>query len=46
MKKICPKCKSENLNFKPWLGMMYECRKCGWQGALALEKKKVSSRDI
>lgn len=38
--KECPKCKSRYLNFMPWLGLIYECRKCGWRGPLVITKRK------
>lgn len=33
----CPKCENEKLNYLPWLGQIWECRKCGYRGPLALE---------
>jgi DNA-directed RNA polymerase subunit RPC12/RpoP len=33
----CPKCKSKNLNFLPWLGYIYECRDCGYRGPVAVK---------
>jgi DNA-directed RNA polymerase subunit RPC12/RpoP len=36
--KICPKCGSENLNYEPWLGEIYECRDCGYRGVLVIEE--------
>jgi len=47
---ICPNCKKENLNFMPWLGLIYECRECGWRGPLAIsrlvsEKQKGRKKD-
>jgi len=38
--KKCPNCGSIDLNFKPWLGLVYTCRKCGWQGTVVVEEKK------
>lgn len=38
----CPKCKSKDMNFLPWLGMIYECRNCGYRGPIAVTTKKVS----
>jgi DNA-directed RNA polymerase subunit M/transcription elongation factor TFIIS len=35
--KFCPKCGSENLNYEPWLGEIYECRNCGYRGVLVIE---------
>ena len=34
----CPKCKSKHLKYLPWLGEIYECKKCGYRGPLTLEK--------
>jgi len=48
----CPKCKSKDLNFMPWLGLIYECRNCGWRGPVVVRKgklgrgRKVSSRKV
>jgi len=42
----CPKCKSENLNFLPWLGMIYECKDCGYRGPLVIEKKEINREKI
>lgn len=40
MEKKCPKCGSSDLDFKPFLGLIYVCRKCGWSGPLVVEEKK------
>jgi len=40
----CPMCGSSDLNFKPWLGIVYECRGCGWRGPLALRKRRGRRR--
>ena len=48
-KAYCPKCKSKDLNFMPWLGLIYECRKCGWRGPVVVHKvvrKKAVSKKI
>ena len=37
MTKFCPRCGSKNLNYTPWLGEIYVCRECGYQGALVVE---------
>jgi len=39
MKRRCPICKSEDLNYMPWLGQIYKCRKCGYVGPLIITKK-------
>ncbi|MEK6909862.1 MAG: hypothetical protein AABW61_02165 [Candidatus Aenigmatarchaeota archaeon] len=39
----CPKCRSKDLNFLPWLGLIYECRKCGLRTPVTITKKKVMS---
>lgn len=36
--KICPKCGSEELNYEPWLGEIYECRDCGYRGVFIIEE--------
>jgi len=38
--KKCPHCNSKDLNFKPFLGLIYVCRDCGWQGTMAVEDKE------
>ena len=38
----CPKCGSKDLKLLPWLGMIYECKKCGWRGVLVVKEKKSS----
>lgn len=42
MTKCCPRCGSKNLNYKPWLGEIYVCRKCGYQGALIVEDGEIA----
>ena len=37
----CPKCGNERANFIPWLGIMWECKKCGYRGPLGLSDKKI-----
>lgn len=41
---ICPKCRKEQLLYKPWLGQIWECRSCGYRGPLFLEKGKGSKK--
>ncbi|MEM5772803.1 MAG: hypothetical protein QXL86_01070 [Candidatus Aenigmatarchaeota archaeon] len=38
----CPNCKSRNIKFMPWLGMIYECKDCGYRGPIAIKKKTKS----
>ena len=40
----CPACRSKKMNLLPWLGIIYECPKCGYRGPVALEKKKIKNR--
>lgn len=40
MKLKCPICKSDKLNYMPWLGQIYKCRKCNYQGPLIIKEKK------
>ncbi|HDN68447.1 hypothetical protein B6V00_04015 [ANME-1 cluster archaeon ex4572_4] len=40
--KFCPKCGSNNLNYLPWLGEIYECRDCGYRGALVVEDGEMA----
>lgn len=42
MAKLCPRCGSKDLNRKPWLGELYECRDCGYQGALVVEDGELA----
>ena len=42
MTKCCPRCGSKNLNYKPWLGEIYACRECGYQGALIVEDGEIA----
>ena len=38
----CPVCKKKNaLKFVPWLGQMYRCRFCDYQGPVALREDKT-----
>jgi len=30
----CPKCESNNLNYLPWLGQIWQCNNCGYRGAI------------
>jgi len=41
VKKIlkCPKCGSTEIDFLPWLGLIYRCRKCGYIGPLIIEEE-------
>jgi len=43
--KFCPNCGSKNLNYKPWLGEIYECRECGYQGVFVIEDGEIA-KDI
>ncbi len=40
MSKICPVCKSKNITL--WMGgnvgTQYQCKKCGYHGALVIEE--------
>ena len=36
--KICPKCKSKNLKYVPWLGQIWICKSCGYKGPLIIEE--------
>ncbi|MHC1579849.1 MAG: hypothetical protein ACXQTZ_04280 [Candidatus Alkanophagales archaeon] len=40
--KFCPKCGSAELNYLPWLGEVYACRSCGYQGALVIEDAELA----
>jgi len=42
----CPVCKNKRMNIRPWLGTIYECPKCGYQGPIALEKKKPARKKV
>ena len=42
MTKFCPKCGSAELNYLPWLGEIYVCRNCGYQGALVIEDGELA----
>ena len=33
----CPKCKSEDIIYLPWIGQLWECKKCGYRGPVFLE---------
>ena len=35
----CPNCKNKEFNYYPYLGQIFECRKCGYRGPLVLEDK-------
>lgn len=47
-KKICPKCKSEDINYKPTAEQVaigtrpqtHKCNKCSYEGNLFLEKEE------
>jgi len=34
----CPKCKSEDLEYVPWLGQIWICKKCGYKGPVVVEE--------
>ncbi|HKZ45749.1 MAG TPA: hypothetical protein VJ343_03540 [archaeon] len=34
----CPICKSKDLDYMPWLGQKYRCRKCKYMGTLVIEE--------
>jgi len=34
---ICPSCKKDSLIYVPWLGQMWKCRKCEYQGPIVIE---------
>lgn len=38
--KQCPRCKSKKLIFLPWLGLIYQCKKCGYKGPVFIKKLK------
>ncbi len=41
-KKIkCPICGDDDLIYLPWLGQIYECRKCGYRGPVVLEDRDL-----
>ena len=40
----CPRCKSADISLVPWLGMIYECKNCGYKGPLVLERRKVKNK--
>lgn len=40
--KSCPCCGSKNLNYMPWLGEIYLCRECGYNGALVVENGEIA----
>ena len=42
MANCCPRCGSRNLNYEPWLGEIYICRDCGYQGALIIEDGEIA----
>ncbi len=47
--KHCPRCGSKHLNYLPWLGEIYECRECGYRGALVIEdedREAVEDEDM
>jgi Zn ribbon nucleic-acid-binding protein len=46
--KQCPKCKSKDLILLPWLGLIYECKKCGYKGPVFIKKvkKQRASRHV
>jgi len=35
----CPVCKSKDLDYMPWLGQKYRCRKCKYFGPLTIEEE-------
>ncbi len=34
---ICPSCKKDSLIYVPWLGQMWKCGKCEYQGPVVIE---------
>lgn len=43
--KQCPKCKSKNLMLLPWLGLIYQCKKCGYRGPVFIKRKITKSKN-
>ncbi len=33
----CPRCGNPRIHYWPWLGQMWNCRACGYRGALVVE---------
>jgi len=42
----CPVCKNKRMNFLPWLGMIYECKKCGYRGPLVIRKSRGRPKKV
>ncbi|MFQ6020873.1 MAG: hypothetical protein ACE5J4_02530 [Candidatus Aenigmatarchaeota archaeon] len=42
----CPKCKSKNIKYIPWLGQMWRCPQCNYQGPLVVEEDKNANRKV
>jgi len=35
--KRCPLCKSDSINYQPWIGQMWVCQNCGYRGPIIIE---------
>jgi len=42
----CPKCKGTELIILPWLGVIYQCKKCGYRGPLTIEKRTRKTKKL
>ena len=40
--KFCPRCGSKDLKYMPWLGEIYSCKDCNYQGALIIENGEIA----
>lgn len=42
----CPRCGNPRIHYWPWLGQMWNCRACGYRGALVVEDLSVKMRQL
>ena len=43
---ICPNCKKDSLIYVPWLGQMWKCRKCEYQGPIVIEMNERALQSL
>jgi len=42
----CPRCGNPRIHYWPWLGQMWNCRACGYRGALVVEDVDAKMRQL
>ncbi len=42
----CPNCRKPTMIYVPWLGQMWSCQSCGYQGPIVIEIKRRAMQDL